>query len=188
MATMPQVDLVFSYRAPRAALPAGPSAASGTGPPAGRDRGADPAVSGVQDQPRAAGGTRGTDSAASGPPGVPPIASFLRPRRPSEGRSAWWSRAGTAGPLTAGAAAPAPPEVPITGGINERGLPVRVPMAQLPSGGAGPAAAATVPADEPDPDTVGSTLSRFHSGVRRAEVEDSTQQPAAPFGPRWEER
>lgn len=188
MATMPQVDLVFSYRAPRAALPAGPSAASGTGPPADRDRGTDPTASGVQGLSPAASGARGTDPAASGPPGAPPIAAFLRPRRPSEGRSAWWSRAGTAAPLTAGAAAPAPPEVPITGGINERGLPVRVPMAQLPTGGAGPAVAATVPADEPDPDTVGSTLSRFYSGVRRAEVEDSTEQPAAPTGPRWEER
>jgi hypothetical protein len=110
--------------------------------------------------------------------------------------SAWWSRAGTAGaaPLTGGAAAPAPPEVPVTGGVTARGLPVRVPLAQLPAeelaapgNGTGPAGGPPRPAAEPDPDDVGSTLARFYSGVRRAETEEPTQHPAVPAGPQWRE-
>jgi hypothetical protein len=82
--------------------------------------------------------------------------------------------------------------VPVTGGTTARGLPVRVPMAQLPAeevaGAAnGPSGPPQRPADEPDPDDVGSTLSRFYGGVRRAEAEESTQQPAVPAGPRGRE-
>ncbi len=84
---------------------------------------------------------------------------------------------------TAGAGAPAPPTVPVTAGTNERGLPMRVPMAQL--------SAVTQPArpeqqqptrDDPDPEAVGGMLSRLYSGVRRAEAEETTEIPVPPLG------
>ncbi|WP_433528868.1 hypothetical protein ACQPYA_21365 [Micromonospora sp. CA-263727] len=78
---------------------------------------------------------------------------------------------------------PAPPAVPVTAGTNDRGLPVRVPMAQL--------SAVTQPArpeqqqparHEPDPEAVGGMLSRLYSGVRRAEAEETTEIPVPPPG------
>jgi HAMP domain-containing protein len=101
--------------------------------------------------------------------------------------STWWSRqgGGRAGGLAGGPAAtppaasgpggPTPPSVPITGGTMANGLPMRVPMAQLPDVGDAPRPAVPVPAArvEPDPEAVGSMLSRYYSGVRRAEAEDS---------------
>ncbi|MGW0434994.1 sensor histidine kinase [Micromonospora sp. NPDC003197] len=97
--------------------------------------------------------------------------------------SAWWSRQGT----RPAAPAPAPkPAAPRTGGVNASGLPVRVPMAQLP--GANPAAAPPVPAPrhEPDPDAVGGMLTRFYGGVRRAEAEETTEIVLPPSGTRIE--
>ena len=72
-------------------------------------------------------------------------------------------------------------------GTNERGLPVRVPMAQLapvteparPTAGAG---------HEPDPEAVGGMLSRLYSGVRRAEAEETTEMSTPPRGAAKEER
>jgi HAMP domain-containing protein len=104
----------------------------------------------------------------------------------SETGSTWWSRqgGGRAGAITGGPAAtppatggpggPTPPSVPITGGIMANGLPLRVPMAQLPPVGDEPRPAAPVPTSrvEPDPEAVGNMLSRYYSGVRRAEAED----------------
>jgi anti-sigma regulatory factor (Ser/Thr protein kinase) len=96
--------------------------------------------------------------------------------------SAWWSRGRAATGGTArgagradGQPAPAqvvntptqPPAVP----VNAKGLPVRVPMAQLPVSDE-PARPAAVDLPEPDPEAVGGMLSRFYSGVRRAEAED----------------
>ncbi|MFJ5545110.1 sensor histidine kinase [Micromonospora chalcea] len=82
----------------------------------------------------------------------------------------WFSRQGpTASPL---GVTPAPAATPVTGGTNERGLPVRVPMAQL-----APASVADRPVmrHEPDPEAVGGMLSRLYSGVRRAEAEETTE-------------
>ncbi|RQX19650.1 ATP-binding protein, partial [Micromonospora chalcea] len=82
----------------------------------------------------------------------------------------WFSRQGpTASPL---GVTPAPAPTPVTGGTNERGLPVRVPMAQL-----APASVADRPVmrHEPDPEAVGGMLSRLYSGVRRAEAEETTE-------------
>ncbi|MBM0261084.1 hypothetical protein, partial [Micromonospora sp. 4G55] len=67
-------------------------------------------------------------------------------------------------------------------GTNERGLPVRVPMAQL--------SAVTEPArpevaaarDDPDPEAVGGMLSRLYSGVRRAEAEETREIILPPSG------
>jgi hypothetical protein len=77
-----------------------------------------------------------------------------------------------------------PPAVPVTGGVGVGGLPKRAPMAQLPGDGAPP----VLPAQrtEADPDAVGSTLSRFYSGVRRAEAEVTTD--LSRFRPEQERR
>ena len=101
--------------------------------------------------------------------------------------STWWSPQGLPGgdrsalatPPPTSAAAPAPPAVPVTGGVNASGLPVRVPMAQLPP--VNEAAIPVVPASraEPDPEAVGAVLSRFYGGVRRAESEETTEMAVA---------
>ncbi|MEU8184969.1 nitrate- and nitrite sensing domain-containing protein [Micromonospora sp. NPDC049044] len=92
----------------------------------------------------------------------------------------WWSRQGPSGPA---APAPAmPPTVPVTGGTTERGLPVRVPMAQLSA--VTRTAQPTSPPNrvDPDPEAVGGMLTRLYSGVRRAEAEDTTEIPVPPSG------
>ncbi|MEV6811969.1 nitrate- and nitrite sensing domain-containing protein [Micromonospora sp. NPDC051296] len=103
---------------------------------------------------------------------------------PANAGGGWWSREGpsSAVPPT-GAGMPAPPAVPVTAGTNDRGLPVRVPMAQL--------SAVTQPArpeqqqparHDPDPDAVGGMLSRLYSGVRQAEAEETKVIPVPPPG------
>lgn len=102
----------------------------------------------------------------------------------TETGSTWWSRQGggranggsaTVAPATTGPGGPTPPSVPIIGGTMANGLPLRVPMAQLPDVGDAPRPAAPVPSSrvEPDPEAVGNMLSSYYSGVRRAEAEDS---------------
>ncbi|WFF05983.1 nitrate- and nitrite sensing domain-containing protein [Micromonospora sp. WMMD1076] len=122
----------------------------------------------------------GTDAGAAAPA---PAAAPVTAPRPRPGRAGdvltpdsgaagggWFSRQGPAAP--APGVTPAPAATPVTGGTNERGLPVRVPMAQLAS-----AAPADRPAvrHEPDPEAVGGMLSRLYSGVRRAEAEETTE-------------
>lgn len=63
----------------------------------------------------------------------------------------------------------------MTGGTNERGLPVRVPMAQLSSVTEPARPAAARVREDPDPEAVGGMLSRLYSGVRRAEAEETTE-------------
>ncbi|MFI6825096.1 nitrate- and nitrite sensing domain-containing protein [Micromonospora sp. NPDC050187] len=93
--------------------------------------------------------------------------------------SSWWSRKGP--PATAsGVGKPAPPATPVTGGVNARGLPVRVPMAQLAAVTRSAQPAAPAPRHEPDPEAVGGMLSRLYSGVRRAEAEDDTREITMP--------
>ncbi|MBQ1073336.1 nitrate- and nitrite sensing domain-containing protein [Micromonospora sp. C31] len=106
-------------------------------------------------------------------------------RRPASTDGGWWSRQGPS-PAPAPQASPTPPAVPVTGGTNERGLPVRVPMAQLsavtrPAGPQQPAVR-----HDPDPEAVGGMLSRLYSGVRRAEAEDTTEISMPPGGVRTE--
>jgi signal transduction histidine kinase len=184
MPPLPRFDLVLTGRQAAAELAAAVAAAAGQVGAA-----AITGASGAADASGAAGTT---------PPAqrTPVRAATGRLRRGGDGgASAWWSRASAASapPPTAGAAAPAPPEVPVIGGTTARGLPVRVPMAQLPAEEAAGAAngpgggVPPRPADEPDPDDVGSTLARFYGGVRRAEAEETTQQPAVPAGPRGRE-
>ncbi|WP_431927389.1 nitrate- and nitrite sensing domain-containing protein [Micromonospora wenchangensis] len=112
----------------------------------------------------------------SPPDQLPARAAQVRPPAPPAD-GGWWSRQGPApsSPATLGGSTPAPPLVPVTGGTNDRGLPVRVPMAQLTS--------VTEPArppsarlrEDPDPEAVGGMLSRLYSGVRRAEAEETTE-------------
>ncbi|MDO3686473.1 nitrate- and nitrite sensing domain-containing protein [Micromonospora sp. C28ISP2-4] len=122
----------------------------------------------------------GTDAGAGAP--VPAAAPVTAPR-PRPGRAedvltpaagaaggGWFSRQGPA--ASAPGVTPAPAATPVTGGTNERGLPVRVPMAQLTS--AAPADRPVV-RHEPDPEAVGGMLSRLYSGVRRAEAEETTE-------------
>jgi hypothetical protein len=75
---------------------------------------------------------------------------------------------------------------PVTAGTSNAGLPIRVPLAQLPgnnSGGQGPAPDVTQPLTvshtEPDPASVSSMLTRFYSGVHRAANEDEV--PTVPI-------
>ncbi|MDG4831765.1 nitrate- and nitrite sensing domain-containing protein [Solwaraspora sp. WMMD1047] len=108
---------------------------------------------------------------------------------PTTTGSTWWSRPGQGRPTVPAPllpATPAPPAVPVTGGIKPSGLPARVPMAQLPGAQAAPPSATPLP-PEPDPDAVGGMLSRFYGGVRRAEAEETIVMPMAPAGARSEE-
>jgi hypothetical protein len=71
----------------------------------------------------------------------------------------------------------------VTGGLGPTGLPLRVPMAQLPGGNdaaPGVPGGPTAPRSEADPDAVSSLLNRFYGGVRRAESEDPNDLTSAP--------
>ncbi|WP_233558807.1 sensor histidine kinase [Micromonospora radicis] len=100
----------------------------------------------------------------------------------------WWSREGPSPAASAnGAGTPAPPAVPVTAGTNSRGLPVRVPMAQLSAVTQSARPDQQQPArHEPDPEAVGGMLSRLYSGVRRAEAEETREIPVPPPGT-WSE-
>jgi hypothetical protein len=87
--------------------------------------------------------------------------------------SVWWSRRPTAVPATPAAASSAVPD----GAPSGSGLPMRVPMANLPQRDS--AGAPTRPPTDPDPTEVGSVLSRFYGGVHRAELEDGSDLEAA---------
>jgi len=98
----------------------------------------------------------------------------------------WWSKGGAGS--TGKVSAPTVPTLrePVTAGTSDAGLPIRRPMAQLPTeqaGGAPAAPAVAVAHGEPDPDQVSSMLTRFYSGVHRAGMQD--ENPTVPInGPR----
>ncbi|WP_243704597.1 nitrate- and nitrite sensing domain-containing protein [Micromonospora sp. KC723] len=95
---------------------------------------------------------------------------------PDPAGGGWWSRQGPApaSPASTGHVTPEPPVTPVIGGTSARGLPVRVPMAQLSA--VTEPARPTVPVarEDPDPEAVGGMLSRLYSGVRRAEAEENS--------------
>lgn len=97
--------------------------------------------------------------------------------------STWWAvpdREATRATGTATLPARAPTAV--VGGVSAGGLPIRVPLAQLPDGQVPAPAAAGWRAADPDPEDVGNTLSRFYGGVRRAESEAEPDQPRGGHG------
>ncbi|GAB3076558.1 hypothetical protein GCM10027186_36430 [Micromonospora schwarzwaldensis] len=156
----------------------GPSPHSGQSPPPGRPPQPALPVSPLTGRPLG-------DVPEAAPSG-PPASAVPRPRpvpgraedvlAPAAGPAAgggWFTRQGPTSSVLG--VTPAPARTPVTGGTNERGLPVRVPMAQLAavSSPAGPDRAAV--RHEPDPDAVGGMLSRFYGGVRRAEAEETTE-------------
>jgi hypothetical protein len=111
-----------------------------------------------------------------------------------ESRSAkntrWWSKEGAAAAAAAAGAGagekPAPlipaQRAPVTGGVSGAGLPIRVPLAQLPSDTTKAEQNRQPdppPSFEPDPDQVSSMLTRFYSGVHRATTEDDV--PTVPI-------
>ncbi|WP_245716478.1 sensor histidine kinase [Micromonospora humi] len=124
--------------------------------------------------------------AAEPPPGSPagPPDAVPRPR-PVPGRAedvlapaaaaggGWFSRQGPTSSVLG--VTPAPARTPVTGGTNERGLPVRVPMAQLAAVSSADRPDRAAVRHEPDPEAVGGMLSRFYGGVRRAEAEETTE-------------
>ncbi|MEU5724853.1 nitrate- and nitrite sensing domain-containing protein [Micromonospora sp. NPDC047738] len=96
----------------------------------------------------------------------------------------WFTRQGPASSVL-GVTSP-PAATPVTAGINARGLPVRVPMAQLGAVSQPARPQQPVPRHEPDPDAVGGMLSRFYGGLRRAEAEETIQMYMPPAGVRSE--
>lgn len=103
----------------------------------------------------------------------PPVRAdnVLAPAGPAGG--GWFSRQGPSSAVLG--VTPPPAATPVTAGVNERGLPVRVPMAQLAAvtDTAPPRGPTTRP--DPDPAAVGGMLSRFYGGVRRAETEETRE-------------
>ncbi|WP_245714803.1 sensor histidine kinase [Micromonospora inyonensis] len=119
---------------------------------------------------------------ATGPRPVPTRAEdVLAPANgaAASGTSSWWSRKGPPA-ATSGVGTPTQPATPVTGGVNARGLPVRVPMAQLAAVTRSAQPAAPPPRHDPDPEAVGGMLSRLYRGVRRAEAEDDTREITMP--------
>ncbi|MFE9690809.1 nitrate- and nitrite sensing domain-containing protein [Micromonospora sp. NPDC005806] len=162
---------------PSAELPVagGPPVSPLTGLPLGSGHPASPAT----ELPVAHRRSEAYSGVPAGPPlGMPRQAravpfraeDVLTPSAGSPGGGGWFSRQGPSSSVLG--VTPPTTATPITGGTNERGLPVRVPMAQLA------AVTETAPSPptsrhDPDPDAVGGMLSRFYSGVRRAEAEET---------------
>lgn len=101
--------------------------------------------------------------------------------------SVWWSRPRGGVATVAAPGAPAAPE-PVAPQVGPGGLPMRVPMAALPVDTELTSPTPPEPLRyEPDPEAVGTMLSRFYGGVRRAEIEDTTEMTLAPVDRRGEE-
>ncbi|WP_254909938.1 sensor histidine kinase [Micromonospora sp. NBS 11-29] len=117
--------------------------------------------------------TPAAPGAAPRPRPVPGRAEdVLAPAAAPAGGGGWFTRQGPTSSVLG--VTPAPAATPVTGGTNARGLPVRVPMAQLAAVSSADTPARTAVRHEPDPEAVGGMLSRFYGGVRRAEAEERT--------------
>ncbi|TDC42333.1 HAMP domain-containing protein [Micromonospora sp. KC213] len=129
-------------------------------------------------------GRRPDPTPSSGRPMPLRAEDVLAPAAPPAEAGGWWSRQGPSASSVAstGHVTPEPPGTPVIGGTSARGLPVRVPMAQLSA--VTEPARPTVPAtrEDPDPEAVGGMLSRLYSGVRRAEAEEKTDIALPPGG------
>jgi Nitrate and nitrite sensing len=159
-----------------------------SGPPVSGPPVSGPPVSGppVQISGPPAAGANGAPSGRRGPSRAENIigAAARGNAAASTKGTRWWSRGGgdapnepTSQPL----AIPVQRE-PVIAGTSGAGLPIRVPMAQLPVTGetTQPIVAPTqVPRGEPDPAEVSNMLTRFYSGVHRAASEDDV--PTVPI-------
>ncbi|SBT47133.1 Signal transduction histidine kinase [Micromonospora narathiwatensis] len=96
------------------------------------------------------------------------------------GGGGWFSRQGPS--AAARGTAPPSPATPVTAGTNERGLPVRVPMAQLTAVTQSARPDVPAPRHDPDPDAVGGMLTRFYQGVRQAEADETQEMIIPPTG------
>ncbi|MET7749762.1 nitrate- and nitrite sensing domain-containing protein [Micromonospora sp. NPDC005367] len=142
---------------------------------------ASPATRGPDDQPVA--GRPPVAAPRQGRPVPVRAEDVLTPTAGGAG-GGWWSRKAPSAPARPG---PVMSSVtPVTGGVNARGLPARVPMAQLAAMSGSIRPQPGPPTHDPDPDAVGGMLSRLYSGVRRAEAEDTTEIPVPPTGGRSE--
>jgi hypothetical protein len=99
---------------------------------------------------------------------------------PPEEASRWWSRTGAVSSNLPAAASAT--RAPVDAGTSDAGLPIRVPMAQLPgervastASGSGQQPLRLMP-EAPDPSQVSSVLTQFYSGVHRATAEELRQQ------------
>ncbi|MFF5119147.1 nitrate- and nitrite sensing domain-containing protein [Dactylosporangium aurantiacum] len=156
---------------PVSGVPAGAPAAPASGPPAQRSSNGGPAGTPARRGPSRAEDIIGAAARGNAAP-------------PAKG-TRWWSKAG-AGDAPASAAPAVPAQrTPVTAGTSASGLPIRVPLAQLPGDtGQGGVPEATQPImvsshTEPDPASVSSMLTRFYSGVHRAANEDEV--PTVPI-------
>ncbi|MFU8873138.1 nitrate- and nitrite sensing domain-containing protein [Micromonospora sp. SL4-19] len=197
--------LVAAIRLPVALL-APPPAAGRDLPASPRMRIAQVAAASRAADPRAAhevpvAGRRPEVRSAAAHPGVPAGPAPAVPRQvrrvpvraedvlaPAAGSptvgGGWFSRRGPSSPVRG--VTPAPATTPVTAGINERGLPVRVPMAQLAPATRPGRPAELVPRHDPDPEAVGGMLARFYGGVRRAEADETIEMFMPPAGVRSE--
>jgi methyl-accepting chemotaxis protein len=148
------------------------SGAPASGPPASRPATAGrPATNGRPAAPVRPGPNRAEDIIGAAARGNAPTAKGTR----------WWSRGGGSD-MPAGVPAAPVQRTPVTAGTSGVGLPIRVPMAQLPADTAQKAPATrpiAVMHGEPDPAEVSSMLKRFYSGVHRAANEDDV--PTVPI-------
>jgi hypothetical protein len=132
--------------------------------------GTDPAVAGpaVSGPGRARSG--GTPPRRSTPTRAEDVLGAARGANAEPSR--WWSRTG---PTTPDRPQTPTPRSSVSAGTSSAGLPIRLPMAQLPGRTAVPAqrvgSEPVRPTCEPEPSDVGTMLSRFYGGVRRATAE-----------------
>ncbi|GAB3863894.1 hypothetical protein GCM10027610_111350 [Dactylosporangium cerinum] len=158
--------------APVSGVPATPAAAApASGPLAQRPSNGGPAAAPARRGPSRAEDIIGAAARGNAAP-------------PAKG-TRWWSKAG-AGDAPASTTPSVPAQrTPVTAGTSASGLPIRVPLAQLP-GDTGQASMPDVTQPimvashtEPDPASVSSMLTRFYSGVHRAANEDEV--PTVPI-------
>ncbi|MFJ8582075.1 nitrate- and nitrite sensing domain-containing protein [Micromonospora sp. NPDC093277] len=155
------------------------AASPAAGPPvAGRSpasAGIELPVAGRRPEAAAAGSAVGPAAAVPQPARPVPVRAedVLSSSAGAPAAGGWFSRQG---PSSAGrGVTPTPAATPVTAGTNERGLPVRVPMAQLTAVTQPARPHVPAPRHDPDPDAVGGMLSRFYRGVRQAEAEETTE-------------
>jgi hypothetical protein len=166
--------------APRADWPPPPrNSATASDPPRAMGRVAVVPTSAMVPPPSDAASAAPIPQAAS--PSTPPTVAFQLAPNPT-----------SADPPMVGAGMPAPVAGSVSSRVSPSGLPMRVPMAQLPGTPSNPGLGSSPlqvprPRAEPDPETAGLNLSRFYGGVRRAETEDTINIAAAPTASPWEE-